>query len=253
MRNWQRWNARKRRFEKASVGTVVGEKYRAPCNELSDSEREKLNDEFLKPYHADSARPPVAVDANSEVNDSQLVVESALLGARLLLSSDEHLRGMDFARLTIELQCRKTDVRLGRKERKRTKETKPKFGNLSFVFFRFFRQHSVPCLWANTPLVGARLRTSRARVWCVGRAGRCSRRDTLRYRLGKSARHGFVAVSNTIAVGASARAAGFVHLGDQTGFQQRARQGEGDGMRAFILETLAKPILTFQFFERLLS
>lgn len=40
----------------------------------------------------------------SEVNDSQLVVESALLGARLLLSSDEHLRGMDFARLTIELQ-----------------------------------------------------------------------------------------------------------------------------------------------------
>jgi hypothetical protein len=27
-----------------------------------------------------------------------------LLGARLLLSSDEHLRGIDFARLTIELQ-----------------------------------------------------------------------------------------------------------------------------------------------------
>jgi len=40
----------------------------------------------------------------SEVNDSQLVAESALLGAWLLLSSDEHLRGMDFARLTIELQ-----------------------------------------------------------------------------------------------------------------------------------------------------
>jgi hypothetical protein len=40
----------------------------------------------------------------SEVNDSELVAESALLGARLLLSSDEHLRGMDFARLTIELQ-----------------------------------------------------------------------------------------------------------------------------------------------------
>lgn len=40
----------------------------------------------------------------SEVNDSQLVAESALLGARLLLSSDEHLRGIDFARLTIELQ-----------------------------------------------------------------------------------------------------------------------------------------------------
>ena len=40
----------------------------------------------------------------SEVNDSQLVAESALLGARLLLSSDEHLRGIDFAHLTIELQ-----------------------------------------------------------------------------------------------------------------------------------------------------
>jgi hypothetical protein len=40
----------------------------------------------------------------SEVNDSELVAESALLGARLLLSSDEHLRGMDFERLTIELQ-----------------------------------------------------------------------------------------------------------------------------------------------------
>jgi len=40
----------------------------------------------------------------AEVNDSQLVAESALLGARLLLSSDEHLRGIDLARLTIELQ-----------------------------------------------------------------------------------------------------------------------------------------------------
>jgi PIN domain len=39
-----------------------------------------------------------------EVNDSQLVVESALMGARLLLSSDEHLRGVDFERLTIALQ-----------------------------------------------------------------------------------------------------------------------------------------------------
>ena len=40
----------------------------------------------------------------SEVNDSQLVAESALLGARLLLSSDAHLRGVDCARLTIEVQ-----------------------------------------------------------------------------------------------------------------------------------------------------
>ncbi len=40
----------------------------------------------------------------AEVNDSQLVAEAALLEVQLLLSSDEHLRGMDFARLTIELQ-----------------------------------------------------------------------------------------------------------------------------------------------------
>ena len=36
---------------KAAVGTVVGAKYRARCNELSDSEREKLSDEFLKLYY----------------------------------------------------------------------------------------------------------------------------------------------------------------------------------------------------------
>jgi len=41
---------------------------------------------------------------SSEVNDSQLVAECAFLGARLLLSSDQHLRGVDFARLTIELR-----------------------------------------------------------------------------------------------------------------------------------------------------
>ena len=39
-----------------------------------------------------------------EVNDSYLLAEAALLEARLLLSSDDHLRGIDFARLTIELQ-----------------------------------------------------------------------------------------------------------------------------------------------------
>jgi predicted nucleic acid-binding protein len=39
----------------------------------------------------------------SEVNDSQLLAESALLGAQLLMSSDAHLRGLDFARLTAEL------------------------------------------------------------------------------------------------------------------------------------------------------
>ena len=39
-----------------------------------------------------------------EVNDSLLTAEAAVLQARLLLSSDEHLRGMDFQRLWAELQ-----------------------------------------------------------------------------------------------------------------------------------------------------
>ena len=39
-----------------------------------------------------------------EINDSLLVAESALLEARLLLSSDDHVRGMDFTRLSFELQ-----------------------------------------------------------------------------------------------------------------------------------------------------
>ena len=43
---------KKAQVEKPSVGTVVGAKYRARCNDLSDSEREKLNDEFLKLYFA---------------------------------------------------------------------------------------------------------------------------------------------------------------------------------------------------------
>ena len=41
---------------------------------------------------------------DSEVNDSELLAESAFIGARLLLSSDEHLRGINFEQLTIELQ-----------------------------------------------------------------------------------------------------------------------------------------------------
>jgi hypothetical protein len=42
--------------EKASIGTVVGAKYRARCHGLSNSQREKLNDEFIKLYYADSPR-----------------------------------------------------------------------------------------------------------------------------------------------------------------------------------------------------
>jgi predicted nucleic acid-binding protein len=40
-----------------------------------------------------------------EVNDSLLLAESALLGCSLLLTSDAHLRGMNFERLTLELQA----------------------------------------------------------------------------------------------------------------------------------------------------
>jgi predicted nucleic acid-binding protein len=40
-----------------------------------------------------------------EVNDSLVLAESALLGCLMLLTSDEHLRGIDFERLTLELQA----------------------------------------------------------------------------------------------------------------------------------------------------
>ena len=43
--------------------------------------------------------------AEEEVNDSLVLAESALLGFSLLLSSDEHLRGIDFERLTLEMQA----------------------------------------------------------------------------------------------------------------------------------------------------
>jgi predicted nucleic acid-binding protein len=40
-----------------------------------------------------------------EVNDSLVLAESALLGCSMLLTSDEHLRGIDFEHLTLELQA----------------------------------------------------------------------------------------------------------------------------------------------------
>jgi hypothetical protein len=49
---------KKAQTEKPTVGTTIGAKYRARCNELSDREREKLNDEFLQLYYADSAHQP---------------------------------------------------------------------------------------------------------------------------------------------------------------------------------------------------
>ena len=38
------------------------------------------------------------------MNDGLIVAETALLGGTLLLTGDEHLRGMDFERLTFELR-----------------------------------------------------------------------------------------------------------------------------------------------------
>jgi hypothetical protein len=45
---------KKARVQKPTIGTIVGAKYRARCNELSDSEREKLHEEFLRLYFAGS-------------------------------------------------------------------------------------------------------------------------------------------------------------------------------------------------------
>src|SRR5436190_3121846 len=42
---------------------------------------------------------------DEEVNDSLVLAESALLGCFILLTSDEHLRGIDFERLTLQLQA----------------------------------------------------------------------------------------------------------------------------------------------------
>lgn len=39
-----------------------------------------------------------------EVNDSLVLAETALLDCSMLLTSDEHLRGIDFERLTLELR-----------------------------------------------------------------------------------------------------------------------------------------------------
>ena len=49
---------KKAQTDKASIGTIVGAKYRARCNELTDNEREKLNDEFMKLYYADAPSQP---------------------------------------------------------------------------------------------------------------------------------------------------------------------------------------------------
>jgi len=43
--------------------------------------------------------------AAREVNDSLVLAESALIGCSMLVTSDEHLRGIDFELLTLELQA----------------------------------------------------------------------------------------------------------------------------------------------------
>ena len=52
---------------------------------------------------AENLRGPELLPAE-EVNDSFILAEAALLQARLLLSSDEHLRALDFTRLSLALQ-----------------------------------------------------------------------------------------------------------------------------------------------------
>lgn len=42
---------------------------------------------------------------DEEVNDSLVLAESVLLGCSILLTSNAHLRGIDFERLTLELQA----------------------------------------------------------------------------------------------------------------------------------------------------
>jgi predicted nucleic acid-binding protein len=42
---------------------------------------------------------------HGEINDSLILAETALLGCSILLSSDEHLRGIDFQRLTLEMRA----------------------------------------------------------------------------------------------------------------------------------------------------
>src|SRR2546425_7186891 len=66
--------------------------------------------ELLAPQH-DSARAigrrlrGLGLLPEDEVNDGLILAEAALLACSILLTSDEHLRSMDFARLAFELQA----------------------------------------------------------------------------------------------------------------------------------------------------
>ncbi|HXP60703.1 MAG TPA: hypothetical protein VN829_09440 [Dongiaceae bacterium] len=48
---------KKAQVEKASNGTILGAKLRAECNRLTDVEREKLGEEFLKLYYGGEHKP----------------------------------------------------------------------------------------------------------------------------------------------------------------------------------------------------
>ncbi len=61
-----------------------------------------LGDEFVYRV-ADSLRAKGLIDED-EVNDSIVLVEAAALDCSVLLTSDEHLRSVDYERLTFELR-----------------------------------------------------------------------------------------------------------------------------------------------------
>ena len=44
-------------FEKATTGTVLAARARAEGNKLTDSEREKLGDQFMKLYYGGETKP----------------------------------------------------------------------------------------------------------------------------------------------------------------------------------------------------
>ncbi len=48
---------KKAQVEKESVGTVLGAKARAECNKLTDVERERLGEEFMKLYYGGETKP----------------------------------------------------------------------------------------------------------------------------------------------------------------------------------------------------
>ena len=48
---------KKAQVEKATAGTVLAARARAECNKLTDAEREKLGDEFMKLYYGGQTKP----------------------------------------------------------------------------------------------------------------------------------------------------------------------------------------------------